>query len=409
VWLLCEPTRTTMTRFRYIAQSLEGSSLTGEIEAPDEAALAADFGRRGLMLVSLDALGKAGTFGFIGWSVDPRAVTGFLGELALVLRSGLPLDEALEVARRDLSPHLARTIGLLRDDVVAGSSLVQALERRKDVFSDDIVAMARVAEVTGDLDGAFSAIATERERGHRLSEKVQEALRYPAFLVGSAVLVLLFFLVHVIPQFSTLFTDSGKDPGTLVRSVMGLSNWLIANGQSLAISTIAGVAAVVALWRVPGVRLVLSRAFLRLPIVGGVSALWRTTRFLSTLGVLAGQGVPLTDALKVLASVLGTNDQAALGSVRDVVRRGGRLHEAISDTDLFPPMAVRMMRLGEETGELAKVASEAGAVYRRKLEKKLEQIAGLISPIAMLSIAVLIGGLMVTIMSALISVNDAVQ
>ncbi|MCK9917161.1 type II secretion system F family protein [Microbacteriaceae bacterium K1510] len=398
-----------MTRFRYTALSLEGSSLTGEIEAPDKSALAADFGRRGLMLVSLDELGKAGRFEFLTWSVDPRAVTAFLSELALVLRSGLPLDEALEVARRDLSPRLSRAIALLRDDVVAGSSLVQALERRKDVFSDDIVAMARIAEVTGDLDGVFAAIAAERERGHRLTEKVQDALRYPAFLISSAVLVLLFFLVHVIPQFSTLFTDSGKDPGTLVRAVMALSQWLITNGQALAIGIFAGLVAVIVLWRVPAVRLVLTRAFLRLPIIGGVSAFWRTTRFLSTLGVLVGQGVPLTDALKVLTSVLGVDAQAGIASVRDAVRRGGRLHEAISETGLFPPMAVRMIRLGEETGELAKVTSEAGGVYGRKLEKKLERVASLISPIAMLAIAGLIGGLMVTIMSALVSVNDAVQ
>lgn len=398
-----------MTRFRYTALSLEGSSLTGEIEAPDKTALAADFGRRGLMLVSLDELGKAGRFEFLTWSVDPRAVTAFLSELALVLRSGLPLDEALEVARRDLPPRLSRAIALLRDDVVAGSSLVQALERRKDVFSDDIVAMARIAEVTGDLDGVFAAIAAERERGHRLTEKVQDALRYPTFLIGSAALVLLFFLVHVIPQFSTLFTDSGKDPGTLVRAVMALSQWLITNGQALAIGTFAGLVAIIVLWRVPSVRLVLTRAFLRLPIIGGVSAFWRTTRFLSTLGVLVGQGVPLTDALKVLTSVLGVDAQAGIASVRDAVRRGGRLHEAINETGLFPPMAVRMIRLGEETGELAKVASEAGGVYGRKLEKKLERVAGLISPIAMLAIAVLIGGLMVTIMSALVSVNDAVQ
>src|SRR5262245_6262193 len=198
-----------MMRFKYTAASLDGASLSGEIDALDEAAVAADLARRGLMLVSLSKLGGSGGGELFAFSLDPRAVTAFLGELALVLRSGLPLDEALDVAGRDVAPRLARTVAQVRSDIVGGASLVQALERRSEIFSQEIVAMARVAEVTGDLDGMFAAVAAERERGHRLSEKVQGALRYPAFLIGSAILVLLFFLLHVIPQFSGLFSDFG--------------------------------------------------------------------------------------------------------------------------------------------------------------------------------------------------------
>ena len=297
----------------------------------------------------------------------------------------------------------------LRSDILGGATLVQALGKHGDVFSEDLVAMTRVAEVTGDLDGVIAASAAERERGHRLNEKVQGALRYPAFLISSAILVLLFFLVQVIPQFSSLFTDSGKDPGVLVSSLMELSRLLLDNGRSLAIGAALTLAAALMIWRSPSARAAITLSLLRLPVIRGIATLWLTTRFLSNLAVLVGQGVPLTEALAVLGNMLGIEGRMALASARDEVRRGGRLHEALSASHLFPPVAVRMLRIGEETGELAKVASEAGALYARKLEKRLEQIAGLIGPIAILSIAGLIGGLMVTIMSALISVNEAVQ
>ena len=398
-----------MTRFKYTALSLEGASLTGEAEAATDAALAADFGRRGLMLVSLKKLGDEEAGKFFTWPIDQRAVTAFLGELALVLRSGLPLDEALDVAGRDLSPRLARTVAQLRSDILGGSTLVQALGRHKETFSEDIVAMTRVAEVTGDLDGVIAASAAERERGHRLNEKVQGALRYPAFLISSAVLVLLFFLVQVIPQFSNLFADSGKDPGVLVSSLMELSRRLVENGRALAVGAAMLVAAALLIWRIPSARAAVTLSLLRLPVIRSVATMWLTTRFLSNLAVLVGQGVPLTDALAVLGNMLGIEGRIALASARDAVRRGGRLHEALGASGLFPPVAIRMVRIGEETGELAKVAAEAGALYGRKLEKRLEQIAALIGPIAILSIAGLIGGLMVTIMSALISVNEAVQ
>lgn len=396
-----------MPKFRYTAVSLEGRSLTGETEALDAAAVAAEFGQRGLMVVSLVKLKGEGA-GFLSSPPDPRAVTAFLGELALMLRSGLPLDEALELAGQGLPARLKTVAVALRRDVLGGASFVQALERHRDVFSKDIVAMARVADATGDLDGVFAAVAAQRERAHVLTEKVTGALRYPAFLIVSASGVLVFFLTQVIPQFAGLFEDSGTDPGVLVHVVLALSAGLIANELPLGAGLIGVLLAGLVVWRSPSLRGAVARAFLRLPLIGGIWVLWRTSRFLSNLAVLLGQGVPVTEALKVLEDLVGLDGRIALATVGDTLRRGGRLHEALASVKLLPPVAVRMVRIGEETGELAKVAGEAGGLYARQLEKRLDAVTGLIGPVAIILIAGLIGGLMVTIMSALVSVNQAV-
>ena len=161
-------------------------------------------------------------------------------------------------------------------------------------------------------------------------------------------------------------------------------------------------------WRAPTVRAALISGFLRLPVISGIWQLWRTARFLANLSVLLGQGVQVTEALKILEDSVGFEGRAKLASVGDAVRRGGRLHEALDAAKLLPPVAVRMVRIGEETGELAKIAAEAGGLYARQLEKRLDSVSGLVGPIAILVIAGLIGGLMVTIMSALISVDQAV-
>lgn len=396
-----------MKRFRYTAVAPDGRTLSGETAALDEAAASTDFGRRGLMLLSLERL-KSDDGGLFASPPDQRSVTRFLGELALMLRSGLPLDEALDLAARGLPAKLFRVVEAVRRDVLGGASFVQALEQHRQVFTRDIVAMARVADATGDLESVFAAVAEQRERAHRLSEKIGSALRYPAFLVVSALGVLAFFLLQVIPQFSNLFRDSGNDPGMLVRFILGLSDWLITNvaflGTGLAAVLLGGLLAC----RTAAVRAALAAAFLTAPGIGGVWQLWRTSRFLGNLSVLLGQGVPVTDALKVLEDVVGPDGHAQLLTVGDAVRRGGRLHEALDRAKLFPPVAVRMVRIGEETGELAKVAAEAAGLYARHLEKRLDSITGLVGPIAIVLIAGLIGGLMVTIMSALVSVNQAV-
>lgn len=396
-----------MAQFRYTAVGTDGRSLAGEAAALDEASVAAELGERGLMLVSVQKV-KNQEGGWLASPIDQRTVTAFMAELALMLRSGLPLDEALDLAARGLSSRLNRAVRALRADVLGGASFVQALEKHPSIFSRDVVAMARVADATGDLDGVFAEVAAQRERNHRLSEKVVGALRYPAFLIVSAIGVLVFFLLQVIPQFAGLFADSGSDPGVLVRFILGLSGFLIANevqfGSGLAFVLLAGLL----IWRTPATRAELSSRFLKLPGIAGVTQLWRSSRFLTNLSVLLRQGVPLTEALKVLEDVVGLEGRSKLAGVSDAVRRGGRLHEALESAKLLPTVAVRMVRIGEETGELAKVAGEAGALYARQLEKRLDAISGLIGPVAIVLIAGLIGGLMVTIMTALVSVNEAV-
>lgn len=396
-----------MPRFRYTAVGPDGRALAGELEAADAAAAAADFGTRGIMLQSLDRMKEEGT-GLLSSPPSPRAITRFLGELALMLRSGLPLDEALALSAQGQPARLGRIVLAVRREVLGGASFVQALERHPDVFTQDIVAMAKVADATGDLDGVFAAVAAQRERTHRLSEKVTGALRYPAFLIVSAVGVLVFFLVNVIPNFSGLFADSGSDPGALVRFVLALSDGLIANEANLEAGLAGLLLAGFLAWRTAALRAALFAAFLRLPGIAGVWRLWRTARFLSNLSVLLGQGVPLTEALKVVQDAVGAEGRAMLATVGDAVRRGGRLHEALGSVTLLPPVAVRMVRIGEETGELSKVAGEAGNLYAAQLEKRLDGLAAIIGPTAILVIAGLIGGLMVTIMSALVSVNQAV-
>ena len=265
-----------------------------------------------------------------------------------------------------------------------------------------------LGDATGDLDSAFAAVAAQRERAHRLSEKVTGSLRYPAFLIVSAIGVMIFFLIDVIPNFSSLFADSGSDPGALVRFVLAMSDGLLANETAIGAGTAAVLLAGLLAWRTATIRNAVLSGLLGLPVVRGVSQLWRSARFLSNLSVLLSQGVPLTEALKVLEDAVGASGQAALASVGDAVRRGGRLHEALGAVNLLPPVAVRMVRIGEETGALARVAGEAGNLYAVQLEKRLDTVSAMIGPAAILAIAGLIGGLMVTIMSALVSVNQAV-
>lgn len=398
-----------VARFAYTAMSMDGRPLSGETEAADENGVASELGARGLILVEAKRLGEAGAAGLFARRADPRAVTAFLGELSLMLKSGLTIDEALLLASEDLKGGLRDIVRTLRADVLAGQSFVQALQRHPGTFPAEIVAMARVAEATGHLDRVLAVVVAQRQRGHILADKVTGALRYPAFLLLAAASVLVFFLVHVVPQFAGLIGDSGQTPGSMVATVLALSAWMAENSDLLGGGAILVLSGGLLAARVKAIRDGFIRSATRLPLISGIWRLRRTALFTTNLGTLLSQGVPLVEALKVLESVVGVDGEALVAAVGDDVRRGGRLSEALGRVDLLPDVAARMLRIGEETGELATVASEAGALYEKKLTERLDRVGALVGPIAIIVIAVVIGGLMVTIMSALMSVNQLVS
>jgi general secretion pathway protein F len=398
-----------MARYKYTAVARDGRSLGGETEAADEASIAAELSARGLILVEARKIAATNAASLFAPRIDGRAVTNFLGELALMLKSGLTIDEALLLASEDMPAGLARTIRTVRSDVLGGSGFVQALQRHQDVFPPEVVAMAKVADATGHLDRVLTAVAAQRNRTHALADKVAAALRYPAFLLLAAAGVLLFFMLQVVPQFSGLIGETGSDPGSFVTRVLTVSKTMSDNMDLLGVGAAVVLGAGFVLSRVKEVRLAMLRAGTRLPVVSGIWILRRTALFTSNLGSLLGQGVPLVDTLKVLESVVGADGEAAVAAIGDEVRRGGRLNEALARAKLLPDVAVRMLKIGEETGELAAVATEAGALYEKKLGERLDRVGALVGPIAILTIATVIGGLMVTIMSALMSVNQLVM
>ncbi|HLH10533.1 MAG TPA: type II secretion system F family protein [Methylovirgula sp.] len=395
-----------MPRLKYTTMALDGSCITQEREVDDAMGFAHELERQGLIVVSTQII-KDSKSGFsLRGRIAPRVVTSFLRELSLIVRSGLPLVEALDLAAQDVDSRLAEAVRSLRRDIVAGSSFHHALEKQHEIFTPDIVAMARVAEATGELDKVFRALATERERNHALIDKVTNALRYPLFLICAATLVLLFFMLHVIPQFSSLFADQNHAPNGLVSFVFGTSDWLVANQTALMIGGIATLALGLVAWRMPIMRGALMRGFAQLPVIGSLFVMRRSALLLSNLSILLAQGVPLIEALRVIENLVGAEAKADFAKVIDVVRQGGRLNQGLTSVDMLPALAVRMLKIGEETGELARTAGEAGQLYMDKLEKRLEQVTAFVGPIAILFIAGMIGTMMVAVMMSILSVND---
>ncbi len=403
-----------MPDFRYRALSENGRIVSGMISAPS----AAEVARRidYLKLVPIDEIveqapNRRSSLSFtFGQKARPEDVTIFTLDLALLLKAGARLDEALELLATDIDiAGLRSTVGSIRSSVLAGETFADALAHYPSLFPDVYVALVRVGEASGTLEHILQVLARERMRAEALRRKVSDAVRYPVFVLFAAICVLFFFLLFVLPQFSAVLRDFGAELDSVAAIFVRLSEFATAHKESLGISAIVLLGGVILGLRHHRTRAVMLRTLRRFPVVRTLLGFQKTALFCRNLDVLLAAGVPLTTSLRSLADMMASMDDITTWTrIVDQVRHGGKLSEALAETGALPGMAVRMLRLGEESGQLAVLAGRVADFYETKLQRSLERIVALVGPLAIVAISIIVGGLIVSVMTSLLSVSQLV-
>ena len=272
------------------------------------------------------------------------------------------------------------------------------------------VALIRVGEASGSLDHVLEVLADERSRTEALKRRLGDAVRYPLFVLGAAASVLLFFLTFVLPQFANVLQDFGAKVDPFILGFLNLSTFLRSNSDAV----LAILAAVIAVgWlslRQESVRRGLMSALTRLPAIREVMKYYRTALFCRNLGLLLGSGVNLTTTMRILIDMMASiGSSTTWAEAADQIRHGVKLSDALAETEALPAMAVRMLRLGDETGQLPMLAGRVAEFYEAKLQRTLDRVVGIAGPAAIIVISIVVGGLIVSVMTALMSVSQIVN
>ena len=405
-----------MPTFSYRALTQVGEIVSGSLSAPSAAEVAQRIEYLGLIPIeavseqSAAQIKRRGRFSFVA---RPREedITIFTGDLAQLLRTGARINDALELLASDTDVGRMRpTIAAVTAAILSGESFAEAISRHPLVFPQVYVALVRVGEASGTLAPILEALNTERLRAEALRRRLSETLRYPAFLLLAAGGVLLFFLGFVLPQFASVFKDFNTKLDPVLVVFLGLSDMLQLHWKALAAGLLVLILAYWLLSRQPAVRRAAIGAASRLPLVGPVMTYHRTTLFCRNLGLLLASGVTLTASLRILADIMGTTGVITPWSnIVDKVRHGGKLSDALTATQALPPMAIRTLRLGENSGQLPMLAGRIAEFYETKLQRSLDRIIGIVGPMAIVVISVIVGGLIVSVMTALLSVNQVIS
>ena len=401
-----------MARFRYKAAASSGEILEGEQEAASQEVAVRRLQAQGHLPILVEEIvgGSPSGRGKRRWAVGIRAaeVSVFTTELAALLESGLALDRALDMlAGLSRERDFGAVVEDLQSHVRRGVDLSVAMENHPTVFSRLYLNMVRAGEASGALGHALARVSEFLERARSLRDTLVSAMVYPLILLGFAGVSISVILGVVIPRISALFADAGHELPLITQLVVGIGGFVHDWWWGLAGVIVAGVFYTRMRLREPAARAAWDRRLLALPLIGDLITKYEAARFTRTLGTLMQSGVGLLDAIAIAREVV-TNSIVSTGleRVATSVRQGQGLARPLLDAAVFPGLAANMLQVGEETGNLETMLLHVAEIYDREVRTSMTRMVDILGPLLILGLAVLIGTIIMSVLVAVLGVNE---
>ncbi|MFI3120728.1 MAG: type II secretion system F family protein [Methylococcaceae bacterium] len=399
--------------FAYKAVNSLGETEEGVRDAVDDQQLIAALQAEGYIPIRV---APANAKSFLGLrlgvkqsKLSQKDIALFTGELATLLESGLPLDKSLLVLidLTEDNERVTKLIGRVLEKVKGGSTLADALEKQSGIFSKFYLNMIRAGEAGGSLGEVLTRLSEYLERSRELKETVSTALIYPAILLIMSLASLFVMLTFVVPQFSEMFESAGKALPVSTQIVVGLAEWLQSYWWVLFLS-VAFISGYMNLQLAdPVKKKIWDGRFLKLPLAGTIILNKETANISRTLGTLLGNGVSILSALVIVRETVDNLVlAAAIQDTEDQLKQGKNMSDALFEKGIFPKMAMQMIKMGEETGRLEEMLLRVATIYDKQLRVSIARMLALLEPALIITLGLMIAGIIVSILLAILSVND---
>jgi type IV pilus assembly protein PilC len=406
---------TTVT-YEFRARDRSGNVHAGAMEGSSSSAVATALRERGFIPLRIDErresrLDKEISIPGFRKKVKHKEIAIFSRQLATMVNSGLTLIKALAILEeQNESPLFADIIGQVRTSVEQGNSLSASLERHSEVFDHLYVSMIRAGEVGGALDETLIRLADTLEASVRLRSKVKSAMAYPIVVFSLIVLIVAGMLIFVVPIFRRMYEDLGGALPLPTQVLIGISGTITRFWWLWSVLLVGGVFGFRRWKRSPAGTVTWDRIKLKLPIFGGLVQKVAISRFARTFSVLSRTGVPVLQALDIVAMTAGNAMVgAAVGDVQAAVRRGESLASPLKRHDVFPPMVTHMMEVGEETGALDAMLGKVADFYDSEVDDTVSALTSLIEPLLIIVMGVVVGGILICLYLPMFNIANLVK
>lgn len=406
----------TTATFEYRARDRKGAIHAGRMEGSSSSAVAGALREKGFVPLKIEekrasALDKELSVPGFKKKVKSKEVAIFSRQLATMVNSGLTLIRSLAILEEQTeSPLLAGIIQEVRTQVEQGSSLSASLESHPDVFSHLYVSMIRAGEVGGALDETLNRLADTLEANVRLRSKVKSAMAYPVVVFALIILIVSGMLLFVVPIFEGMYNDLGGTLPVPTQMLINLSSVLTTFWWAILGLIMAGVFSF-RRWKVtPEGRYTWDKLKLKAPIFGKVVQKVAISRFARTFSVLSRTGVPVLQALDIVAVTAGNALVArAVEDIRSSVKRGESLAAPLHRHEVFPPMVTHMMSVGEETGAMDTMLSKVADFYDQEVDDTVSALTSLIEPLLIIVMGVAVGGILISLYLPMFNIANLIQ
>jgi len=402
--------------FQYKVRDGEGRLLQGSLEADSQALVAGRLRQMGYVPIAIEqekttALKKDVKIPGLSDRVNTKDVAVFSRQFATMINSGLSLIRALHIlAEQTENKKLAEIVTEVRLDVEKGASLSMALSRHPKAFNRLYVAMVRAGETGGVLDSVLQQLAGIIEKQVELKRKIKSAMTYPVAVLCLVLLICTAMLVFVVPTFKSLYADLGGTLPLPTRILLGVSSFVT---KFLPLIIVAEVAAAFGFKRwiqSDRGRLIWDAFKLKVPIFGKLVHKTAMTRFSRTFAVLLRSGVPILEALEITSDTVNNTIIArAVRETQDAVKRGESVAGPLADSDVFPPMVVQMLAVGEETGQVDSMLEKVADFYDQEIEALVDALTSLLEPLLIVVMGGAVGGMVVALYMPMFNIINLVQ
>lgn len=409
-----------MPQYQYLVKDAQGHDQTGVQEAVDSNAVVESLRRRGYLIIRINEVAQKKLFSLSFTRPLPRDKGGrvkiddlviFSRQLATLVGAGVPLLEALGVLEDQTEKaQFKKVIQALHDEVRGGKSFSEALEKHAKVFSFLFIHMVRAGETSGHLEEILDRLATYLEKTSSLQKKIRSAMTYPAVVAGMAFLITSGMMTFVIPKFAEIFHSINAPLPLPTLIIIAASNFFKNYFLFLMAASAAGIFCFVKWKKTKLGRLIWDSQKLKLPVFGPLFLKVAVSKFSRTFATLIKSGVPILSSLEIVAYTMdnGELERLILG-LRASVTKGEGISGPLGKTPLLPPMVVRMIAVGEETGELEKMLVKIADYYDSQVENTVASLTSLIEPLVIAFLGVVIGGIVVSMFLPILTLTQYIK
>lgn len=377
-----------------------GKVQKGEIQAPSETIVRAQLRRMAIQPTRIKEKPKDlfENVSFLQPKVQTRDVVIFSRQFATMINAGLPLIQSLDILHaQEKNKTFKKILKKIKEDVESGSTLADALGKHPDIFDDLFVNMVAAGEVGGVLDTILNRVSAYMEKAQKLKRQVKGAMTYPIIVLIVAILVVAVILIFVIPVFEKMFADFGGDLPGPTQVVVSLSRFVKSNVHFMIIALVLFAFGFRRFYRTDKGRALVDDYVLKLPVFGPLLRKVAVAKFSRTMGTMISSGVPILDALDIVAKTAGNKTvETAVFDVKKGVTEGRTMAEPMGESGVFPSMVVQMVSVGESTGALDAMLGKIADFYDDEVDAAVEGLTAMIEPFMMVFLGTTIGGLVVS-------------